>query len=340
MPTSTPTTDTHFHRSAAHDETAAVLSHCDGAKASQNFSLVQAQALIAASKWACFSKAAVELSMSQPAFSRCIKEMESALHQALFIRMQRGVSLTPAGADLLPHAARLVVAYDDALTFISTRRAARTRTLRLAMGASVGTLVTQALKQNLAGVDLQLSAMGSEEALAQVLDQSAELGLCGDMGEHPDIRYTPLLQAPLGLLVPPSCDVPVSVQSLDDLSGVPLIRLAECTPVTRVLRREGISLPSYFGASIVFTCLSAAFDLMRQQKLATVATGIDASLPQARDFNFVPLPGILPTLSVYLISARKLSHDDEMERLRDLVRQSVHESPWHPTVRRLNQLSD
>ena len=340
MPISTPITDIHVRRSSAHDEPVAVLSHSDGARASQNFSLIQAQALIAASKWACFSKAAVELHMTQPAFSRCIKEMEIALNRALFVRTRSGVSLTPAGADLLPHAARLVVAYDDTLTFVATRRAARTRTLRLAADASVGSVVAAALKRNLAGVDLQLSAMGSEEALKHVRDQSAELGVCGDTGGNPDIRYTPILEAQLGLIVPPGCDVPVTVQSLNDLSAVPLIRLAECTPVTRVLRREGIQLPSYFSASIVFTCLSAAFDLMRQQKLATIACGVDASLPQARDFRFMPLPGILPTLAVYLISARKLSHEDEMERLRDLVRQSIHESPWHPSVRQLNQLGD
>jgi LysR family hca operon transcriptional activator len=56
-----------------------------------------------------FTRAARRLYVAQPALSRQIQDLESALGVPLLVRGARGVTLTPAGSELLGHA-RLLLA--------------------------------------------------------------------------------------------------------------------------------------------------------------------------------------------------------------------------------------
>lgn len=319
------------------------LNGNDAIRASRNFTVMQVRALVAAADSQSFTKAAAQLQVTQPTLSRCVKELEDAIGVSLFVRSRNGVMLSRAGEAFLPPARRLLEAYESTLAFMTERRASRHQTLRLAADASLAPVIMSTLlgymQQEFNNTELQIAAMGSEEALNQVLSRGAEMALCGEMTGHPDLRYTPVLRAQVGLIIPAGCEVPTVVRSLHDLNGIPTVRLADCTPVTRVLRCHGVDFPAYFGSPIVFTCLSAAFDLMREQKAVAVATGIGASLRQAQGMKFLPLPQLLPSVTVYLTSLRQLVHDDFMELLRELVIRSVHDSPWHPSVLPLNRLA-
>lgn len=318
--------------------------HASIIKASEQISEQQVKALTAAAGCLSFSRAASVLHMSQPAFSKCIKDMEQALGCELFTRTRQGVLLTAAGAAFLPHARSMVEAYDELHSFVAARRMGRRQTLRVAASLSIGPVIQAALLRNLQakspGAALQLSVMNSGDVLEQVASHRVEFGLCGDVqGDgtgNTELRCTPVLEAQLGLIVPSGCALPERIRALQDLSAVPMVRLADAAPVTGLLRRAGLQFPAYFNSPMVFSCLSSAMDLMRRQSLATVGTGIGASLLPAQDFRFVPLPDLLPRMIVHLVSARRLSVDDELERLRDVVRLGVHDSPWHTSVRRLN----
>lgn len=311
-------------------------------RASQGFSVAQIKAFVAAAESASLSKAAAKLGMSQPALSRCIKELEAALACDLFIRSSRGIGLSPAGQALYSRARNLVIDYGSMQEFVAKRRIDSRHTLRVAADASIAPVVLDKLQANLCKhaptVQLQLSAMGSEEAVQEVLNAKADMGLCGAMEGQPRLRYTPVLSAPLGLIIPVGRDIPDSPQSLEEFASVPFVRLADYTPVTQTLRRHSVRFDAYFQSPIAYACLSAAFDSMRTEKMVAVATGIGASLPQVRDMRFMPLAALLPSLRVYLVSLRRQEVDDVTERLRDLVRLSVHESPWHPSVQRLNRI--
>jgi DNA-binding transcriptional LysR family regulator len=77
-----------------------------------------------------FGRAAARLSVAQPAVSKTIRQVESRLGFALFVRSSRQVSLTPSGEALLHHGRHALEAVDAAVEH--ARRAADAQTtLRL-----------------------------------------------------------------------------------------------------------------------------------------------------------------------------------------------------------------
>jgi len=66
-----------------------------------NFKLRQLQGLLALARTGSFSRAAAESSMTQPAFSQMIRELETTLDVRLFDRTTRRVDLTDAGRTLV-----------------------------------------------------------------------------------------------------------------------------------------------------------------------------------------------------------------------------------------------
>jgi len=88
--------------------------------------LRQLEAIVAIASSGSFSSAADSLHVSQPALSRTIRLAEESLGARLFDRGARNVTLTAAGAELLPVARRIVMEFNDSLgelaQFIEGRR--------------------------------------------------------------------------------------------------------------------------------------------------------------------------------------------------------------------------
>ena len=78
----------------------------------------QVKCFLALAETLNFTKAAARLYMSQPGLSRQISSLEQELNTQLFIRGQKGVSMTPAGALL----ARELGTYPWQITLARRRR--------------------------------------------------------------------------------------------------------------------------------------------------------------------------------------------------------------------------
>lgn len=85
-----------------------------------------------------FTRAAERLFISQPALSKQIRMLEQTLALALFERRGRDVSLTAAGATLLPHARSVVSAWDTAHDAVEASKRAQATTLTIGMSTSPG----------------------------------------------------------------------------------------------------------------------------------------------------------------------------------------------------------
>jgi DNA-binding transcriptional LysR family regulator len=83
-----------------------------------------------------FTRAAQRLYLSQPALSKQIRMLERQLGAELFDRGGPEVALTPVGAALLPHARRVLAAWDEAWQAAEQAKSQQRATLQVGMSNS------------------------------------------------------------------------------------------------------------------------------------------------------------------------------------------------------------
>jgi DNA-binding transcriptional LysR family regulator len=83
-----------------------------------------------------FTRAAERLYLSQPALSKQIRMLERQLGAELFERDRQGVALTPVGIALLPHARRVLAAWDEAWQAAEQAKSNQRATLLVGMSTS------------------------------------------------------------------------------------------------------------------------------------------------------------------------------------------------------------
>jgi len=85
-----------------------------------------------------FTRAAELLFVSQPALSKQVRMLERQVGAPLFERDRQGVALTPVGAALLPHARRVLAAWDAAWEAAQQAKSQQRATLVVGMSTSPG----------------------------------------------------------------------------------------------------------------------------------------------------------------------------------------------------------
>jgi DNA-binding transcriptional LysR family regulator len=111
-----------------------------------NLGLRQLEAIVAIATHGSFSAASEQLFVSQPALSRTIRLAEESLGAKLFDRGTRSVTLTPAGAELLPIAKRIVLEFRDSMSELSQFMEGRRGRVRVsALPSTAQTLVVDAV---------------------------------------------------------------------------------------------------------------------------------------------------------------------------------------------------
>jgi DNA-binding transcriptional LysR family regulator len=313
----------------------------DSTRSSQSLTRSQMAAFLAVANCGSFSQAAEQLALSQPALSQRIKQMESALGTALFDRSHRKVVLSGKGTLLLPLAARVVRACADAQNGMTQWKKNSAPQINIVGSAAIMPVVTfgllQRLQQEFGSAAMRVSEALSSDIRQQVLDGQAALGVCVDMDMHPKLRYTPVLEVQLGLLASPLCKLPKVIDTLDALEGVPMVRCSDRAVNTQLLRKHCPGFRAYFDAPVVVDDVQAATELVRRGAMVTVGTGVGASHIKADGLVFIPLPDLLPIVHIYIVSHRDAVFDARQERLREVLHQSIHDAPWHESVRRVGR---
>ncbi|MEU0003473.1 LysR substrate-binding domain-containing protein [Streptomyces sp. NPDC006314] len=85
-----------------------------------------------------FTRAAARLYVSQPALSKQIRVLERQLGTELFRRDQHGVALTAVGEALLPHARKVLAAWEAGAAAVEAAKAVQRSTLLVGMSTSPG----------------------------------------------------------------------------------------------------------------------------------------------------------------------------------------------------------
>jgi LysR family transcriptional regulator, transcriptional activator of the cysJI operon len=153
-----------------------------------------------------FRIAAEELLLTQSAVTQQIKALESELDVPLFDRAGGRVSLTPAGAALLPFANQLAALVEEAREAVAATSG--TQVGRLALGASQ-TIGQYLLPKLIAGFlqenpKVEISVMGgnTQTILEALVDHRVQLCLIEGPAMRRDVRVEPFMEDHMVCVVP------------------------------------------------------------------------------------------------------------------------------------------
>lgn len=203
-----------------------------------------------------FTAAAHALGVPKVAVSRAILSLERRLGTRLLIRTTRRVSLTPAGALLLPHSQRLL-AEVEAVRARFAPAAADKRRLRVMVDPGYGRLLVTPLiprfLERYADFELQVAVV---DALPDGPGEDWDLLVCNDTThpagsqqpgtQHPALTRTPLGSPPLLLCATPAYlarhgrpKTPAQLADHSVLRALDVPGDADSAPGTLRLRRDG-----------------------------------------------------------------------------------------------------
>jgi LysR family transcriptional regulator of beta-lactamase len=202
------------------------------------------RAFEASARHLSFTRAAIELCVTQAAVSHQIKALETRLRVQLFRRLPRGLALTDEGVALQPALAESFDRIAELVEGIANGEATQ-----LLSVAAVGTFATGWLLPRLSGfraahprIDLRLFTNNNRVDLAgEGLDYAIRFG---DGAWHAT-ETVPLMEAPLTPLCTPA--MARELREPCDLLGVPLLRSYRADEWPRWFEAAGVVAPTLKG---------------------------------------------------------------------------------------------
>jgi DNA-binding transcriptional LysR family regulator len=180
-----------------------------------------------------FTRAAIRVSVAQPAVSAQIRRLERELGEPLFHRDQRVVSLTRAGEALLPHARAALAAAERGRDTIASLRGVLHGRLRVGVAGPVDHRFAEALgdfHRAHPAVEIAVTQQHNEPLLAAVADGHVDAAIVG-LGAQPlppRVRTRVVATEPLVLAVrrgdPLSSRRTVTLAQLHEQPMITLVR--------------------------------------------------------------------------------------------------------------------
>ena len=172
-----------------------------------NVTLRQLRVFASVARHLSFVRAAEELSLTPPAVSMQIKELESQVGLPLFDRTSRNVSLTTVGEYLLVHARRVLAVMRDAEDMVARFRGLQEGPLDIAMVSTAKYFLPRMLalfRQEHPGVEVRLQVAANREQIVSLLQQGAvELAVMGRPPAEWPTRAEPFALHPHVLVTAP-----------------------------------------------------------------------------------------------------------------------------------------
>jgi DNA-binding transcriptional LysR family regulator len=199
------------------------------------------------------NRAAARLHRTQPAITRQLRTLERELGAILLRRTSQGVTLTPAGAAVLPHARQALAAVRACQQAAAGVAASETQRLSISAGLIVALYVlppvVSRFRELHPQVTIDLRPAHHAEAVRALLGYEVELAVIASPVESPQLRAAAVLTDPLLLVGPPPVAgegqaAPGAVR-LAALEGATLLVLPRdtglCEQIEQALARAGVS---------------------------------------------------------------------------------------------------
>ena len=198
-----------------------------------------------------FSGAAQELSISQPAVSIQVREMERALGTPLIQRRRGDHWLTETGRIVYDYAQRLFALADEMHEVLEDLHEVRAGTLTLGASTTPGEYVLPTVigrfQQRFPGVEVALRISNSQQIVQQIQRRELDLALVGSQVEDPELAVEPYTQDEIVVIAAPSHPLaqgaPVPMKAMEDY---PFIHREEGSATRRIaegyLQAQGIQV--------------------------------------------------------------------------------------------------
>lgn len=260
------------------------------------FDLQTLKAFLAIADEGSIAAAAAREHMVASAISKRVAEMEALCGTSLLQRHRRGVSLTPAGAELVAHARRVIEELGRLDSALSDYARGVRGQVRLLANTSA---IVQFLPDDLAGflkthptVKIDLEERVSEETHKMVLDGVADIGIMVAIRPTDGLNVRPYHSDRLVVMMPKG----------HPLSRRKQIRFAD------TLAYDHVGLPR--GTSLCETMLDEARKLDRALKLRIQATsfeGLVLMVSAGLGVGVLPEGSVIPFLQAQRLVARPLA---------------------------------
>lgn len=172
----------------------------------KNLSMRQLRVFLSAARHGSFSKAAAELSLSAPAVSMQIKEMEGDLGLALFARVGRRVELTSAGEYFLVYARRIAASLRDAEVTLSKLHGTQGGMLRIGLVSTAKYFLPQLLsrfKEEHFGLQIRLEVRNRNQMVELLRDGEIDIAIMGRTPADMDSRIEAFAKHPHAFIASP-----------------------------------------------------------------------------------------------------------------------------------------
>jgi DNA-binding transcriptional LysR family regulator len=170
------------------------------------FTLHQLAVFRAVARHLNYTRAAIELHLTQPAVSRQVQLLETTLGVQLFERIGRRVRLTDAGADVLSYAQRIGQLQDELEAVITARDGLTRGSLRVIGTTTAGEYLLPPLVADFRrahpGIHVTLRVGNREEVLGALAHAEVDLAVMGRPPARANWDSIPILPNELVAIVP------------------------------------------------------------------------------------------------------------------------------------------
>ncbi len=288
-----------------------------------------------------FGRAAEAVAVSQPGLSGQIQELERRLGVTLFERSSRGVTLTPAGVELIARSRAVLRDVDELVNAAGAFEGELKGRLRVGAIPTVAPYLlpatVQVLRQSWPELILELDEEQTHRLVDAVEAGSADLGLLALPVDTGSLRVAPIVDEAFVLTMPETHALagtePVDLQTLAD---VPVLLMED----GHCLREHALSVCATAGGVEHSTVHAASLGTLAQM----VASGLGVTLLPASSLAVETRPGTglsnrrfeapEPVRTIGLVwrpsDPRSASYELLVERLRDrfegIIRDSLQTS--------------
>ncbi len=167
--------------------------------------LRQLQVFESAARHLSFSRAAVELHLSQPGVSMQIKQLEAMVGQSLFEQLGKKIFLTGVGREVLRASQAIAQQLVDLEDTLNDLRGLKQGALTVGVVSTVSYFaigLISRFRQEHPEVRITLNVVNREALLAQLANNEVDLALMGQAPEGHDLESTPFMENPLVVIAP------------------------------------------------------------------------------------------------------------------------------------------